>query len=452
MREVMSNFLPQIYAPPYTWFFLLIIGVLLIVYLIYRSGLLVTYRLRKNLTDSYVDFLANLLVFEANGVRLDEVLDYASRDKTLLPKPYSYIVKLYTSMSRIISDPYTILVKISDSLPCKRVAFFLKGYAEVLITTNDTKHYVESELKNVIQKLYADIFNTLSYVDSLYEGLLILLLGFIVYMYLPLSTIPYELVSILLTLLGLAGYVFVHNLSQRSFWPNNSSLDLLTLLVLIIAPFFFRSINLSTIFIIAYFLIFFIAFTSYQRLLRLDYEASILLEEVYSSINQKMPLDQAVIKACSRLSKPYRIIKNLLLLGFNYSDFKNAVKLTPYAEKVLGLLLSPLKYSSSDILHIGYIVKISDFIRRIRTSLAERCRVYYIYALTLPAVLIVFSHSMRGLGGFKVLPIGLVTGLALSSILVSVTISSKIEGGCGLCSWKNPLVLITTLLAVLLLA
>ncbi len=165
-----------------------------------------------------------------------------------------------------------------------------------------------------------------------------------------------------------------------------------------------------------------------------------------------MPLDQAVIKACSRLSKPYRVIKNLLLLGFNYSDFKNAVKLTPYAEKVLGLLLSPLKYSSSDVLHIGYIVKISDFIRRIRTSLAERCRVYYIYALTLPAVLIVFSHSMKGLGGFKVLPIGLVMGLALSSILVSVTISSKIEGGCGLCSWKNPLILTATLLAVLLLA
>ncbi len=435
------------------WIPSLAAGLILLLLLVKKSGLMNTYMYRRRLEEEYADFLSSLLVYEANGMRLDEVLDYAASGDLVLPDAFIPFAKLYSSTARIINDPYTVIRRLAGAVPSRRISEFLKGYSEVLITTNDTRHYVESALRGELQRMNEGVRNTLTYVDSLYEGLMILLLSMIVYSYLPLAGIPPLFAGLSLTIIGVAGYMLVSIVSGRALRPSSMVVEAGTLGIMAAAPLILLGQKLPAITIIlAYTTLSALSIPVYRRLGRLDAEADILLEEVYAALSQKMPLDQAFIKASGKLSAPFKTLRNLLLMGYNYEEARRTVRLTPYANRILGLLLAPVKYSASSVGHVGYVLGISGGVRGLRNSLAERSRVYYVYALTLPAVLIVFSRSMRGIGGVGLISTGLVAALSTASIIVSTTLSSKIGYGCGLCSLKNILLITIAYAAALLLA
>lgn len=428
-------------------------GVLLLAVVLYNSGLLERIGFTRGLSSYFVDFLALLLVFEASGLRLDEVLLAGARGEIVLPEPYMRLARIYSSIYRVLPDPYSSLRRLAKLSPFHGLSDFINGYSEVLVTTNDTLHYVESFLAEEMARLDQRISNLLSLIDSIYEGMLIVILAVIVYSFLPIGGFNGLVAGLLVSIIGLTAYLLVHSLGYAGFWPRILLFEVVTLLFILLSPPILSILWITApVVLILYSSWVFMAHTYYSRIKRVENETYTLLEEIYMGIRQKMPVDYIMVRVLEGLSPLYRSLRSLLLLGMNYNDIRRVIKPPPLVGKLLELVLAPLGYGRSGVRHVGYVLRISELVRRLRRRLGERARIYYLYAFTLPMVLIVFMHGFGGLGGSTwSLDRGFLVGLGLSTAFVSFIVAGKTAGGCGLCSWRGLVSTIAVYLLLLLL-
>lgn len=348
-----------------------------------------------SLENELPDFLALLLTFEANGIRLDEVLEEASKNKLVLPKPYQKLSLIFSVLSRITNDPYTCLKKLAEYIPSNRVKNFMRGYAEVLITTGDTLSYIDSFINEEFSVLKMRINNIVSFIDMLFEGFLIILLGILVYSLIPLGGLPIELVVFIIVMLSLFSYILAYKLLELTYYYMSTFYVFLTIAFIVSTPvILFLIQDLMVVYTLIIILAGLFLYFKHRIFEEIDSQTMVLLEEVYGESRLGMPIDSALIKVIDRLDGPFTKITDLLKMGAKPNEIVNAINFSQLSRKVFSLLLTPVEYSKSHYRHIGYIINILDHIRGLRKSLSERSKIYYIYVLTLPLVVLVFMNTL----------------------------------------------------------
>ncbi|ADI32565.1 hypothetical protein [Staphylothermus hellenicus] len=422
-----------VYLSNNTLFILLILSSLIISFsLIFRrqiSGIIEKISLENELPD----FLALLLTFEANGIRLDEVLEEASQNKLVLPRSYQKLSLIFSVLSRVSSDPYTCLKKLAEYIPSDRVKNFVRGYAEVLITTGDTLSYIDSFIKEEFSVLKTRINNIVSFIDMLFEGFLIILLGILVYSLIPLGGLPIELVVFVIMVLSLFSYVLTYKLLELTYYYMSTFYVVLTTALIVLTPITLLFIqSFMVIHVIIVILAGLFLYFKHRIFEEIDSQTMVLLEEVYGESRIGMPIDSALIKIINRHNGPFTKMIDLLKMGAKPSEIVNAVNFSQLSRKVFSLLLTPIEYSKSHYRHIGYIINILDHIRGLRKSLSERSKIYYIYILTLPLVVIVFMNTMLSMDSsiiYQGINQAFIKKMTYVAVFESLIIASMIDKG-----------------------
>lgn len=386
-----------------------------------------------SLENELPDFLALMLTFEANGIRLDEVLEEASKNKLVLPKSYQKLSYIYSVLSRITSDPYTCLKKLTKYIPSNRVKDFFRGYAEVLVTTGDTLSYINSFINEEFSVLKTRISNIVSFIDMLFEGFLIILLGLLVYSLIPIGGIPAELVVFIITSLSLFSYILTSKLLELTHYYMSPLYVVVTVVLMISTPIIvLLSQEFITIHALLVLFVGLLLYIKHRVFEEIDSRTIVLLEEVYGESRLGMPIDSALIKIIDRYNGPFTKITDLLKIGAKPSEIISAINFSQLARKVFSLLLTPIEYSKSHYRHIGYIISILEHIRGLRKSLSERSKIYYIYVLTLPLAVLVFMNTLLNVdssivsGGADQLLVKKITYIA---VFESLIIASMIDKG-----------------------
>ncbi len=417
----------------------------------YAERLVREYIMRKKYCENFHDFITMLLTFEANGLRLDEVLVEAANNRINLPEPYNELALKFKTLLEVNPDPYSCIRRLADYVPCSRVKGFLRGYSEVLVTTNDTLSYIESILAEEFSAMRTRIDNTLSLVESLYEGLLIITLSIIVYSLTPITPINPLMIAIILSIIGIAGYLLAGVTTRYCFWPEYPADNILSLTLLVLTPFI---LVIDYVFGLLILLLTGTAMFYVNRLARIntevEYKTNMLLEELYTDAKQGFPVDYSITRISKRYGEPFTTLRKLLLWGLKYSFFSRVFKLPPFTHRFFELVFSPLEYSGDHERHLGYVSRIMELVNSLRRGLRERMKLYLIYALTLPLMVIVLFHGMSNLASSYNTARILARGLGFSATYMSLIISSKIGLGCGLCSWKNLVILIIVYIVLFL--
>ena len=405
---------------------------------------------KKKLEEEFSDFLALNLTMEANGLRLDNILDEALNKKLELPSSYMIVAKIYNIIKSLNPDPYTGLRYLAKLIPSERISRFLRGYTEILVTTNDTLTYVESKLDEELASLEQKISRSLSSLDTLYEGLLIVLMSIITFMLIPVAYVPKELIAFIVSIIGAAAYTISSSLTSCTYRYETPISQSLSLILLIITPFLIIG---ATIEFIALYTIFIAALVILLRKLenrfdKIENELVDLIEDLYSEAKQGIPIDHALMKK-ENLVHPIDKIRDFLRLGINIPHILQRIKLSPFSKKLLSLVFSPLEYSRYHEKHLGYTLKIMDSIVRLRRLLSERGRMYFFYALTLPVITIVMIKGMTTIQSnlTRVFDPELALSLTYSISLIAGVIASKISSGKSLYSFFIPILLSSTLVS-----
>lgn len=386
------------------------------------------YILKLKLESEFLDFLSILLTLEVSGLRLDNVLDEASRSRLILPDSFMYIVKKYNIVSRLNPDPYTCIRVLSREIPSSRVSCFFRGYSEVLISSNDTLFYVESFIREELKSIESRIESYVSILDSVYESFLIILLGVVVYSILPIVYVNPGFFSIILSTLSIIALLIVYKLSSLTMFHYSGStyysvVSLATLSPVTIAyphTMFFLYIATVSLGILLYFLT--------REFIGIENNVIVMLEDLYSSVRQGFPIDCAIVRIGSKYGFPVDFLSNLIKLGFKAKNIVKVFKIPLLPLRVFNLILAPIEYSQGFPRYLGYVMSIVDSIKSLRRVLYERSRLYYMYVFILLFVAIAMFKLMNSIG-YSNSNISLLRGLVYSSTFESCIIASTISSG-----------------------
>ncbi len=405
---------------------------------------------KKKLEEEFPDFLALILTMEANGLRLDNVFDEALKHKLKLPLAYEIIAKMYSLIKTLNPDPYTGLRYLAKLVPSERISRFLRGYTEILVTTNDTLTYVESKLDEELTSLEQRISRSLSSLDTLYEGLLIILMSIITFMLIPVAYVPKELIALIVSIIGISAYMLSSSLTSWTYRYETQVSQLTSLILLTITPYILLNIGLRGMIIYTFLIIFLtLIFRKIEkRAEHIENDVINLLEDLYSEAKQGIPIDHALMKK-ENLIQSLKKIRDLLRLGIAVPSILEKLRIPPLSKKLLSLAFSPLEYSRYHEKHLGYTLKIMDYIVRLRRILSERGKMYFFYALTLPIITVVMIKGMTTIQSNlnNMFDPELAVGLTYSISLIAGIIASKISSGKSLYSVLIPVLLIVTLVS-----
>lgn len=428
----------------------LLITICIVVLFIVLKPIIDKYLYRLRLESEFLDFLSILLTLEASGLRLDNVLEEASKCKLILPNSFINIVKKYSVLSRLNPDPYTCIRVLSREIPSTRVSGFFRGYSEVLISSNDTLSYVESFIKEELKSIESRIASYVSILDSIYEAFLIILLGVVVYSIIPVVYINPIFFSIVLSIASITALLIVFKLSSLTMFHYSGltyySIVFLTLVnsIAIVFPFIIIHLYVLTMFlsILLYFLT--------RDFLSIENNVVVMLEDLYSSVRQGFPIDSAVLRISSKYGFPIDFLSNLIKLGFRVKSIVRVFKIPLFTLRVFNLILAPIEYSYGFPRYLGYVMNIVDNIRSLRRILFERSKLYYMYVFILFFVTIIVFKLMCSIGYGRV-SVFLIKGLIYSSTFESIIIASTISCGYWFRSKAFYTVLTTCLVLSLLL-
>ncbi len=411
------------------FYYILLVFSIAILYLLCRP-LLNRFFYRIKLENEFLDFLSLLITLESSGLRLDNVFEEASRNRLVIPSSYARLAREYTLLSRVNPDPYTCLRMLSRRIPSQRIASFIRGYSEVLISSNDTLSYVESFLKEEFNGLKSRIEHYSIMLDNLFESYMVVLLGLLVYSLLPLTPIPPLLIGFLLMMITGFAFYIVYRLSSLAMFHNSYLVLIPTLILvfttplLLVLPYQFIVLHLLVTIIIGS-----ILYIVTNGFLSVEESTFNLLEELYASVRQGLPMDHAMIRMGSRHGYPVDMIVEMLRLGFKPIEIVRVLRLPPLSKRIVGLVLAPIEYSRGFPGYLGYILGVVDGIRGLRRVLSERGRIYYVYVLLIMVVVYVMVRIFNNLGMLEGFDTGFVKNLSYVSIFESLIIASIISRG-----------------------
>ncbi len=316
------------------------------------------------------------------------------------------------------------------------------------MTTNDTLTYVESKLDEELASLEQRISRSLSSLDTLYEGLLIILMSIITFMLIPVAYVPKELIALIVSIIGISAYMLSSSLTSWTYRYETQVSQLTSLILLTITPYIILNIGLGGMIIYTFLIIFLtLVFRKIEKgSEHIENDVINLLEDLYSEAKQGIPIDHALMKK-ENLIHPLKKIRDLLRLGIAVPSILEKLRIPPFSKKLLSLAFSPLEYSRYHEKHLGYTLKIMDYIVRLRRILSERGKMYFFYALTLPIITVGMIKGITTIQSNlnKMFDPELAVGLTYSISLIAGIIASKISSGKSLYSVLTPVLLIVTL-------
>jgi flagellar protein FlaJ len=432
---------------------LLLLLIIITLSIILYSSHFKKYYFKLKLENEFPDFITLLLTFEANGMRLYEVLDEASQNKIELPRSYMELSKLYSILSRVISDPYTCIKKLADQVPSLRVKRFFKGYAEVMVSTSDTLSYINSYVNEEFSALKTRMQSISSMIDSIFEGFLIIVLGVLVYSLISFTSIPGALILFVIVLLSLIAYMLTNKLLELAYYDHGLSEALLTTILMTLSPlivFLFPAIISLMIHYLITSIIGFILYNISKILLRLENESLVLFEELYSGARQGLPIDNVFLRVSKRHSFIYKRIADMLRMGSRVKEALSVVKLPVFVYKVLSLMFTPIEYSRSHYRHLSYVSNIIDYVRGLRRDLRERGKIYYFYVLILPIVMLIFTNTLLNINSsmFILNDKAFIVKITYIAVFESVIIASIIDRGYW---YRSPYMYLILLATIILL-
>jgi len=386
---------------------------------------------RLKLESEFLDFLSLLVTLEASGLRIDEVFLEASQNKLLLPSSYIELARKYAVLSKLSPDPYTCLRTLAKTIPSTKVARFLEGYSEVLISTNDTLTYVETHLHEEIRALQTRIDNYASILDTLFESYLIVLLSVVVYAAMPLIQLPPTVFSVLIATISLTALILAFKLSELSMYYNGWVFTVPTLLLAALTPIavvvYPQTMYVHGALIIAIGVFLWLMF---RGMLAMEREVELLLEDLYASARQGLPMDYAIIRVGGSYGFPVNRLLDLLKLGLKPTDILSSFNLPPLPKRVIGLILAPIEYTKGSPRYIGYVLNVVESVKSLRRVLRERGRVYFVYIIMLIVVVIALSRLIKSMGfNSAVGASDLVKGVLYASVFESAIVASTICTG-----------------------
>jgi len=405
-------------------------SVLLLIHIVKPLVERLMFRLR--LESRFLDFLSILIVFESTGLHLDEVLNEASKNKIILPREYMVLARRYSVLSKFNPDPYTCLRLLAKTIDSPRIARFLEGYSEILISTGDTVNYVESYLNMEFNSLKTRLSNLVSLIDTVYESFMIIMLGFIVYFTMPLIEIPLIAISLILSMIAIVAVIIVFKLHDLTLYLYNNPLyTIISLTLISLAPvIMINNPSLIPLYIFVTILAGIVLFLLTRFYFTLEYKIHGLLEDLYSSIRMGLPIDYAIINTGQRYGFPIDKIVELLKMGYKPVEITGFFNLPPLPKRVFELVLAPIEYNRGVSKYFSYILGIVESVLNLRRFLSDRARIYYIYVFALLIVIVALARLFTNMvnTGLKLDRLYLI-GVSYSSIYEALMIASMISRG-----------------------
>lgn len=385
----------------------------------------------KCLDEYFSDFLITLSALEAGGLKVYDLFAAIHEGEINLVNCYVQVANWYVVLERSLGDPHIALQELSRSLRVSKLASFLRGYSDILVTSGDTKTYVNNSLHAELLNVKARIEESLRILEVLYESTIALILTLSLLVVLPIWNLPAWISVLIIQCIGLISYLLAFKVIKRLYYPTHVLLVICDLLYLLLLPILYSlpGMGLITLMVLIVLHIFTKKFLS--NLLSVDAEVIKIFREVYSNVLLGRSLDLALIESLGRSQLDVLRAVNIgLSRGLEGYEILSKVKMPTFSSKILTLILNPIKYSYTSTAHVTAVNTFIEEVMSTRIFVKERSRLYAFYILIL-ALLISVSYKM--LSQFPILTGG-ITGLIgfyghLGIILLSAPIG-LVRDGC----------------------
>jgi len=388
-------------------------------------------RFNKCLDEYFSDFLITLSALEAGGLKIYDLFTAIHEGEISMAKCYVHVANWYVVLEKSLGDPHVALQELSRDLRVSKLASFLRGYSDILVTSGDTKTYVNSSLRAELSNIKARIEESLRILETLYESTIALVLTLSLLVVLPIWSLPAWISVSIIQCIGLISYLLALRVIKRLYYPTHTLLLLCDLLYLLLLPILYSlpGMGLTTLVVLT------ILHISTKRflgnLLNVDVEVVKIFREVYSSVLLGRSLDLALVESLSKSQlDALRAVNIGLSRGLEGYEILSRVKVPTLSSKILTLILNPLKYSYTSTAHVTAVNTFIEELMSTRVFVKERSRLYILYILIL-ALLISVSYKM--LSQFPLLAQGnteLISFYGYLGIILLSTPVGLVNDGC----------------------
>lgn len=375
--------------------------------------------------EHYLDFLVYLAGFELGNLKIYNMLESLSRGEVEISDCYKQLANSYVILERSVGDPPQALRILSEAINYSELSKFLKDYGNVMVTSGDTKSFVEHSIKQEFARYRARVNELLKSLDVLYESYLVVVLVTLFFIVMPMTGLTPIFSLLIIYVLSLAGYLLAYRVCKKLYYtvPNFVIISDIAALTLI---FMLGAIPGGAIYVfIPLALLHFITKKLVRRLDDLENESVHIVYDVYTQVLMGKFISSAIVATLGGSIEPtYRFLWLGLIHGLNPSEILRVLRLPRFSGKVMSLLLSSLPYSSLGEAHLAHVVMFVDEVQLVRKSVKEKARFYMFYSLLTialilatyfmltraPSILTVDKHALAVYGSVSLL---LVSGPAL---------------------------------------
>ncbi|MEM4828004.1 MAG: hypothetical protein QXK07_08205, partial [Desulfurococcaceae archaeon] len=344
--------------------------------------------------DMFLDFLVQLASFESSGLKIYHLFESIRRGDIELGECYSVLANQYIVLESSLGAPHLALRKVAEAVPSTELSKFLRDYSTVLVTSGNTKHFVESMLKQEFARFRAKVNEYQRTLDTLYEAYLVGVLVLMFFMVLPIwSLLPFIGILIIYAL-GMAGYFFAYRICVKLHYtiPGHVILNDIIFSTLAVA----LVLSLEAMLLLPA-LVLILHMTTRKHVAvnnLLEQDTFRVIYDTYSQVLMGRPVSTALIESLgSSNSAHYRLLWFSLMLGVNPKEVLKMMKLPKLAYKVLYFLLATILYSSAEGKHLVHTVEYLDEIASVRKQVREKTKQYVLYSFVV-IVLVVAAYIM----------------------------------------------------------
>lgn len=339
--------------------------------------------------ESYLDFLVYLAGLEVSNLRIYNLFESIKRGEVEIEDCYRQLAQKYTLVERSIGDPHQALRTLSETVTYSELSKFLKDYSSVLITSGDTKSFVEHTLKQELARYRAKIGELLRTLDVLYESYLVVILVALFFIVLPVWSLAPVLGLFIIYVLSIIGYLVAHKICLKLYYTiphwvliaDLVSSTVIFLLALIPGGLFYLPVPLLTMHL---------ALKKHtSTFVNLENDSIRTIYNAYSQVLMGRSVNTAIISSLEFSNFPhYRILWLGLMIGANPRTVLNRVRIPRFANKILSLVLSTLPYSSLGEAHLAHVVLFLDEVLFIRKQVREKAKFYTLYSLLVASLVL----------------------------------------------------------------
>ncbi|MEM4916042.1 MAG: hypothetical protein QW708_02385 [Desulfurococcaceae archaeon] len=344
----------------------------------------------KCLEKEFIQILIINSALESSGLKIYDLFNMIHHNKVKVPLCYKNLAGIYVFLERSLGDPHLSLRKLSEVLQNKRISSFLREYANVLISTGDTRSYVDSVLREEMIRIRTRISETLKFVDLLYESILILTIGFSLILIMPFINIPLYITQFSIVMIGLIGYMIASSILSNidiaipKFIMMIDTIYIISSCILIVNNY---GILVHGLLILPLYLI---IKRKSLNVFRLENAGLALLRSIYSSITLNMPIDKAISTSLERQPfREFKLINHYFKMGLNIEEIVYRLELPNLVKKIFYLITTPMLYSNWRGHYIFSVIRIFDHLIDIRKYIVEKARSYVLYSIILTALIFI---------------------------------------------------------------